>query len=108
MFVSRVKYLCLGLPEHPVPMTPEWLKRIFDESGLDYLAEICYGAPLHETRHWTGTPQHLNREILNNSQGFGNIQYAKEELRAELARVFLMAARGISHNSVGHDACPDS
>jgi antirestriction protein ArdC len=61
-----------------------------------------YGTALHETAHWTGAPQRLNRETLNNSQGFGDIQYAKEELRAELASVFLMAERGIPHNPDSH------
>ncbi len=67
-----------------------------------------YGTALHETAHWTGAPQRLNRETLNNSQGFGDIEYAKEELRAELASVFLMAERGIPHNSDSHAAYVDS
>jgi antirestriction protein ArdC len=52
--------------------------------------------------HWTGAPQRLNRETLNNSHGFGDTEYAKEELRAELASVFLMAERGIPHNPDTH------
>jgi antirestriction protein ArdC len=57
-----------------------------------------FGMALHETAHWTGAPQRLNRETLNSSHGFGDTEYAKEELRAELASVFLMAERGIPHN----------
>jgi antirestriction protein ArdC len=63
-----------------------------------------YGTALHETMHWTGAPQRLNRDTLNNSHGFGDIEYAKEELRAELASVFLMAERGIPHNPDSHAA----
>lgn len=63
-----------------------------------------YGTALHETAHWTGAPHRLNRETLNNSHGFGDVEYAKEELRAELASVFLMAERGIPHNPDSHAA----
>jgi antirestriction protein ArdC len=63
-----------------------------------------YGTALHETAHWTGAPQRLNRETLNNSHGFGDNEYAKEELRAELASVFLMAERGIPQNPDSHAA----
>jgi len=74
--------------------------------GLCLIAASHYGTALHETAHWTGAPQRLNRETLNNSRGFGDIEYAKEELRAELASVFLMAERGIPHNPGSHAAWP--
>ena len=54
--------------------------------------------------HWTGAPQRLNRETLTESYRFGDLNYAKEELRAELASVFLMAERGIPHNPDSHAA----
>ena len=59
---------------------------------------------LHELAHWSGAPQRLNRETLNESYRFGDLNYAKEELRAELASVFLMAERGIPHNADSHAA----
>ena len=52
----------------------------------------------------TGARQRLNRETLNESYRFGDLNYAKEELRAELASVFLMAERGIPHNPDSHAA----
>lgn len=61
-----------------------------------------YGTALHEAAHWTGSSDRLNRETLNNSHSFGDTEYAKEELRAELASVFLMAERGIPHNPDTH------
>src|SRR5213593_2068211 len=67
-------------------------------------AGAYYGTALHECCHWTGTPQRLNRETLNESYRFGDLNYAKEELRAELASVFLMAERGIPHNPDSHAA----
>jgi Zincin-like metallopeptidase len=44
----------------------------------------------------------LNRSTLNESYRFGDPNYAKEELRAELASVFLAAERGIPHDPEQH------
>jgi antirestriction protein ArdC len=63
-----------------------------------------YGTALHELAHWTGHPSRLNRSTLNDSYRFGDLNYAKEELRAELASVFLAAERGIPHDPVQHAA----
>jgi antirestriction protein ArdC len=61
-----------------------------------------YGTALHELSHWTGHPSRLNRETLHESYRFGDANYAKEELRAELASVFLMAERGVPHDPERH------
>ena len=53
-----------------------------------------YGTALHELAHWTGHPSRLNRSTLNESYRFGDTNYAKEELRAELASVFMAAESG--------------
>jgi antirestriction protein ArdC len=63
-----------------------------------------YGTALHELAHWTGHPSRLNRPTLNDTYRFGDTNYAKEELRAELASVFLAAERGIPHNPEQHAA----
>src|SRR5213593_4901856 len=63
-----------------------------------------FGTALHELAHWTGARERLNRETLTESYRFGDLNYAKEELRAELASVFLMAERGIPHNPDSHTA----
>lgn len=63
-----------------------------------------YGTALHELGHWTGHTTRLNRETLNSSKSFGDENYAKEELRAELASVFLAAERGIPHDPANHAA----
>src|ERR1700756_5675310 len=63
-----------------------------------------YGTALHELGHWTGHDSRLNRETLNSSKSFGDENYAKEELRAELASVFLAAERGIPHDPANHAA----
>ncbi len=67
-----------------------------------------YGTALHELGHWTGARTRLNRETLTQISCFGDPTYAKKELRAELASVFLMAERGIPNDAsrnasyVGH------
>ena len=63
-----------------------------------------YGTALHELGHWSGHQDRLNRDTLTKSDGFGGEMYAKEELRAELASVFLAAERGIPHNPEQHAA----
>jgi antirestriction protein ArdC len=67
-------------------------------------ASNYYGTALHELVHYSGAPSRLNCETLNESYRFGDPNYAKEELRAELASVFLMAERGIPHNPESHAA----
>lgn len=57
-----------------------------------------YATALHELGHWTGHSSRLNRESLTNPGYFGDPAYAREELRAELASVFLAAERGIPYN----------
>ena len=74
--------------------------------GKDAFKEASgyYGTALHELAHWTGHPSRLNRQTLNESYRFGDLNYAKEELRAELASVFLAAERGIPHDPEQHAA----
>lgn len=69
------------------------------KSAADY-----YGTALHELAHWSGHPSRLNRQTLNETYRFGDTNYAKEELRAELTSVFLAAERGIPHNPEQHAA----
>ena len=47
---------------------------------------------LHELGHWTGAETRLNRDLRN---GFGSHDYAREELRAELAQVMVCAELGL-------------
>jgi antirestriction protein ArdC len=63
-----------------------------------------YGIALHEAAHASGHPTRLNRQTLNERYRFGDPNYAREELRAELASLFLAAERGIPHNPEQHGA----
>jgi hypothetical protein len=67
-----------------------------------------YGTALHELAHWSGHPSRLDRPTLTDSYRFGDVNYAKEELRAELASVFLAAHRGIPHHPEQHAAYVNS
>jgi antirestriction protein ArdC len=67
-----------------------------------------YGTALHELAHWTGHPSRLDRSTLTESYRFGDVNYAREELRAELASVFLAAQRGIPHDPEQHAAYVNS
>lgn len=60
-----------------------------------------YGVLLHELAHWTGHPSRLNRGVFHT---FGSEEYAREELVAELASVFLCAETGIEYVSGNHTA----
>jgi len=63
-----------------------------------------YGTALHELSHWTGHPSRLNRSTLNESYRFGDPAYAREELRAELASLFVAAETGLPHDPSSHAA----
>ncbi len=60
-----------------------------------------YATALHELAHWTRHASHLDRERFG---GFGSPDYAREELRAELATAFLSQEFGLPSNIEGHAA----
>lgn len=85
--------------------------RAFYSSGLDQIhlpqkaqfpdASAYYSTALHELGHWTGHKSRLDRDLAN---PFGSVGYAKEELRAELASLFLADRTGIPHDPGQHAA----
>lgn len=52
-------------------------------------AEEYYSTLFHELGHWTGHRNRLNRSELNDSNSFGDSNYSKEELTAEMTAAFL-------------------
>lgn len=60
-----------------------------------------YATALHELGHWTGHPSRLNRDI---GHPFGSREYAKEELRAEIASMILGDELGIGYDPSRHAA----
>lgn len=68
-------------------------------------AQGYYATALHELAHWTGHPDRLDRATLMNS---GMIAYSKEELRAEIASMFIGGELGIGHDTGQHAAYVES
>lgn len=71
--------------------------------GKDQFASSAryYSTALHELGHWTGHESRLKREF---GGGFGSVDYAKEELRAELSSYFIADKLGIPHDPGQHAA----
>ncbi len=64
-----------------------------------------YATLLHELGHWTGHKDRLDRSIMNT---FGTREYAREELRAEIASMMLGSELQIGHDPNQHVAYVDS
>jgi antirestriction protein ArdC len=67
-------------------------------------SEGYYSTLFHELAHSTGHENRLNRKELVNSDGFGNTNYAKEELTAEMTAAFLCAITGIHQPTIANSA----
>ena len=52
---------------------------------------------LHELGHATGHPGRLNRPTLKEHGGFGSEDFAREELRAEIAAMMTGEKLGVGH-----------
>lgn len=90
--------------------------RAFYRPSADYIqlphkqnfidAPAYYATAAHELGHWTGHEKRLNRETLVKSKGFDqhDEHYAREELVAELASLYLSAETGLPHNPEQHAA----
>ena len=59
-------------------------------------AEFYYMVLFHELTHWTGHESRLNRPTLKDALKFGDTNYSKEELIAELGACFLSNQFGIA------------
>jgi antirestriction protein ArdC len=57
-----------------------------------------YSTALHELAHWTGAKDRLDR--TQEKGAFGTPEYAKEEIRADMASLFLSAELGIPYDPV--------
>ena len=62
-------------------------------------ADGYYQTALHELGHATGHPDRLNRATLRNGVGdLGSVEYAREELRAEIAAMLTGVRVGVGHD----------
>lgn len=71
--------------------------KIAFKSEGDYYATV-----LHELGHWTGHPTRLARGEIDESRPHDSQEYAKEELRAEIASLFLCSMIGIDGTVQNH------
>lgn len=63
--------------------------------------DAYYATALHELGHWTGHKSRLDRDLTG---GFGSENYAREELRAEIASFMVGQQLGIGHDPSRHAA----
>lgn len=75
------------------------------ERGQFDTPDKYYATALHELGHWTGHESRLDRKLGN---VFGSEDYAREELRAEIASYMLGMELGIGHDPGQHLAYVDS
>ncbi len=59
---------------------------------------------VHELGHWTGHPDRLDRETLRRgmAEGFGSEEWAREELRAEIASMLVGDRLELGHDPTRH------
>jgi antirestriction protein ArdC len=71
----------------------------------DFLSsEHYYAIMFHELGHSTGHPNRLNRDELVMPKKFGDSNYAKEELTAEMCSAYLCGFCGIENNVIDNSA----
>ena len=62
-------------------------------------ANGCYQTAMYELGHATGHPNRLDRATLKNGvRDFGSVEYAREELRAEISAMLTGARVGVGHD----------
>ena len=64
-----------------------------------------YTTAIHELGHWSGHESRLNRDLNN---PFGSVEYAKEELRAEIASFLFNSKLGLNYDPNQHISYIDS
>jgi antirestriction protein ArdC len=66
--------------------------------------EFYYSVLFHELTHSTGSRSRLKRETLTQALHFGDTNYSREELVAEMGASFLSAHTGIEQVTIGNSA----
>jgi antirestriction protein ArdC len=74
-----------------------------ERTCFDSLEEY-YSTLFHELSHSTGHPARLNRSTLTDFERFGDHNYSREELVAELGAAFLAGYCGIENRTINNSA----
>jgi antirestriction protein ArdC len=72
--------------------------------GLFEHSESYYSTLFHELVHATGHPARLDRQTLVEAGKFGDENYSKEELVAEMGATFLCSLAGIENQTIENSA----
>ena len=64
--------------------------------------EEYYSTLFHELTHSTGPPARLNRSSLTDFERFGDHNYSREELVAEMGAAFLAETCGIENRTINN------
>src|SRR5262249_6858071 len=67
-------------------------------------SEDFYAVLFHELTHSTGHVSRLNRSTLNDAGRFGDANYSREELVAEMGAAFLCGVAGIENSTIEQSA----
>jgi len=67
-------------------------------------SEDFYAVLFHELTHSTGHVSRLNRSTLNEAGRFGDANYSREELVAEMGAAFLCGVAGIENSTIEQSA----
>lgn len=92
-------------PQDRAYYNPHFDHVVMPERSQFKSADLYYATLLHELAHSSGHESRLNRDM---GGGFGSEQYAKEELRAEIASMFLGQELQIGHDPSQHIAYLES
>ena len=74
------------------------------EPGSFEAPELYYSILFHELTHSTGHAARLNRATLVDAVRFGDTNYSKEELVAEMGAAFLCGVAGIANRTIDNSA----
>ena len=77
--------------------------RMPEAQDFDTIEEY-YATLFHELTHATGHPTRLNRSTLMDSEFFGDENYSREELVAEMGAAFLCGITGIGSRTINNSA----
>ena len=99
----------IGMPEIKHAEQRAWYHRILDVVNMPKRAtfisqEHYYSTLFHELTHSTGHPKRLNRPTLNDAAYFGDENYSKEELVAEMGAAYVCGLAGIENKTTNQSA----
>src|ERR1700682_6440720 len=99
------------MPNRPTIEKSEraWYPPSNDKIGMPprehfHSSEEYYSTPFHELTHSTGHPSRVGREGIMEHNPFGNEDYSKEELVAEMGAAMLCGVAGVESRTLENSA----